>query len=65
MKQGEQRNAPTQKSLELDLFQVKISTNNNPDGSVRVNRTTKVTPKSLNHFINKLLEIKRYKKNFT
>ena len=42
---GEQYNSPTQKSLELDLFEVKTRTINNPDGSVRVTRTTKVTPK--------------------
>lgn len=49
---GEQYNSPTQKSLELDLFEVKTRTINNPDGSVRVTRTTKVTPKGQSYFIN-------------
>ena len=49
---GEQYNLPTQKSLELGLFEVKTRTINNPDGSVRVTRTTKVTPKGQSYFIN-------------
>ena len=49
---GEQYNSPTQKSLELKLFEVKTRTINNPDGSVRVTRTTKVTPKGQSYFIN-------------
>ena len=49
---GEQYNSPTQKSLELGLFEVKTRTINNPDGSVRVTRTTKVTPKGQSYFIN-------------
>lgn len=46
---------PTQKSMELGLFEVKESTVNNPDGSVRINRTTKVTGKWQQYFINKFL----------
>lgn len=56
MKQGEQYNLPTQKSMELGLFEVKTSTINNPDGSVRTTKTTKVTPKGQSYFINKFLE---------
>lgn len=52
---GAERNMPTQKSMELGLFEVKESTVNNPDGSVRINRTTKVTGKGQQYFINKFL----------
>ena len=52
---GADRNMPTQKAMELGLFEVKESTVNNPDGSVRINRTTKVTGKGQQYFINKFL----------
>lgn len=52
---GADWNMPTQKSMELGLFEVKESTTNNPDGSVRINRTTKVTGKGQQYFINKFL----------
>lgn len=52
---GADRNMPTQKAMELGLFEVKESTINNPDGSVRINRTTKVTGKGQQYFINKFL----------
>lgn len=48
-------NMPTQKSMDMGLFEVRESTVNNPDGSVRINRTTKVTGKGQQYFINKLL----------
>ena len=43
------------KALELKLFEVKTTTINNPDGSVRVTKTTKVTPKGQKYLINKFL----------
>lgn len=52
---GADRNMPTQKAMEQGLFEVKESTVNNPDGSVRINRTTKVTGKGQQYFINKFL----------
>ena len=52
---GADRNMPTQKAMEQGLFEVKESTVNNPDGSVRINRTTKVTGRGQQYFINKLL----------
>lgn len=55
-RKGADWNMPTQKSMELELFEVKESTVNNPDGSVRINRTTKVTGKGQQYFINKFLE---------
>lgn len=57
IRKGEQRNLPTQKSLELGLFEVKTTTINNPDGSVRVTKTTKVTPKGQEYFINKFIKV--------
>lgn len=53
---GVDRNMPTQKAMEMELFEVKESTVNNPDGSVRINRTTKVTGKGQQYFINKFLQ---------
>lgn len=54
-RQGSDYNMPTQKSMEMGLFEVKESTTNNPDGSVRINRTTKVTGRGQQYFINKFL----------
>lgn len=53
---GTDYNSPTQKAMELGLFEVKESTVGNPDGSVRVTRTTKVTGKGQQYFINKFLK---------
>ena len=52
-KSGENYNLPTQYSMELGLFEIKKTTINNPDGSVRVTRTTKVTGKGQIYFVNK------------
>lgn len=54
-RKGSDWNMPTQKSMEMGLFDIKESTVNNPDGSVRINRTTKVTGKGQQYFINKFL----------
>lgn len=56
---GADRNMPTQRAMEQGLFEVKESTVNNPDGSVRINRTTKVTGKGQQYFINKFLSDKK------
>ena len=55
IKSGASANMPTQKSMELGLFEVKERTINNPDGSVRITRTTKVTGKGQTYFVNKFL----------
>lgn len=52
---GADWNMPTQKAMEMGLFEVKESAVNNPDGSVRINKTTKVTGKGQQYFINKFL----------
>ena len=55
MKHGSSYNMPKQKYLEQGLFEIRESTVNNPDGSVRLTRTTKVTGKGQIYFINKFL----------
>lgn len=50
---GEYRNIPTQRSMDLKLFEIKTRTINNADGSIRVTKTTKVTGKGQSYFINK------------
>lgn len=54
-KRGDSYNKPTQKSMELGLMEVKERTVNNPDGSIRVTITTKVTGKGQQYFISKFL----------
>lgn len=56
IKSGSSKNMPTQKAMELKLFEVKVTTINNPDGSIRVTKTTKVTGKGQQYFINKFLK---------
>lgn len=55
-KSGQHYNEPTQYAMERGWFEVKERTVNNPDGSVRITRTTKVTGKGQVYFINKFLD---------
>ena len=55
IKGGSSKNMPTQKAAEMGLFEVKVSTVNNPDGSIRETKTTKVTGKGQVYFVNKFL----------
>ena len=55
IKDGQSKNMPTQRAMDMGLFEVKESTINNPDGSVRITRTTKVTGKGQTYFVNKFL----------
>lgn len=55
MSYGSSRNIPKQKYIEQGLFKIKESTINNPDGSVRLTRTTVVTGKGQIYFVNKFL----------
>ena len=55
MKTGSSKNMPTQKAMEMGLFEVKETTINNPDGSIRVTKTTKVTGAGQQFFINMFL----------
>lgn len=52
---GQYYNIPTQKAMELGLFELKKTTVNKPDGSILVTTTTKVTGKGQQYFINKFL----------
>lgn len=54
-KKGESFNLPTQRSMDLGLFEIKKRTINNPDGSIRTTRTPKVTGKGQIYFVNKFL----------
>ena len=53
---GEYYNMPTQYSMEMGLFEIKERTIQNPDGSVKTVRTTKVTGKGQTYFVNKFLK---------
>lgn len=57
-KKGEMFNLPTQYSIDNGLFEIKKRTQQNPDGSIRVTRTPKVTGKGQIYFVNKFLESK-------
>ena len=55
IKSGSSINMPTQRAMDLKLFEVKERCLTNPDGSSRVTRTTKVTGKGQQYFISKFL----------
>lgn len=55
IKFGERRNCPTQRALDMGLFELKERTVNNPDGSVRITLTTKVTGKGQVYFVNRYI----------
>lgn len=48
-------NVPTQYSMERGLMEVKERAINNPDGSVRITQTIKVTGKGIVYFVNKFI----------
>lgn len=54
-RKGTDYNTPTQKSMNLSLFKVKETAINHSDGSVNISKTTKVTGKGQQYFINKFL----------
>lgn len=56
MVQGASRNIPKQRYVEQGLFEIKESSIANPDGSVRLIKTTKVTAKGQQYFIQKFLQ---------
>lgn len=55
-RRGESWNQPTQKSMQLGLFELKKTNINHADGHTTVNTTTKVTGKGQQYFINKFLD---------
>jgi anti-repressor protein len=56
IKSGSSYNMPTQRYIEQGLFEIKESNLVNPDGSVRITRTPKVTGKGQVYFVNKFLK---------
>lgn len=55
-RKGTDYNMPTQRGMELELFEIKERTINNPDGSIRITKTVLVTGKGQQYFINKFLQ---------
>jgi prophage antirepressor-like protein len=54
-KYGERYNQPTQKSMEMELMEIKKTAISKPDGSVLTTITTKIKPHGQVYFINKFL----------
>lgn len=55
-RKGDSYNLPTQRSMELGLFKVVKNTRPLMDGSVKITRTTKVTGKGQQYFINRFIK---------
>jgi len=53
---GERWNMPTQRSMDLGLFEIKERTIENPDGTVLLTRTVKCTGRGQIYFINRYLQ---------
>lgn len=54
-KRGESYNMPTQRAMDMKLFEVKERVHHDPNGSIRISKTTKLTGKGQTYFINKFL----------
>lgn len=54
-RKGSDRNMPTQKSMELGLFEIKETTINHSDGHISINKTPKITGKGQLYFTEKIL----------
>ncbi len=55
-RKGTDWNMPTQRSMELGLFKIKETTITHSDGHTTISKTTKVTGKGQQYFINKFLK---------
>ena len=55
-RKGTDYNMPTQKSMELGLFEIKETSVAHADGHTSISKTPKVTGKGQQYFINKFLE---------
>lgn len=55
-RQGTDYNMPTQRSMDLNILEIKERTINNPDGSVRITKTVLVNGKGQQYFVNKFLK---------
>lgn len=56
IKSGTEYNRPTQRSMELGLFEVKTGHRGSSDGTIKLTYTSKVTGKGQIYFINKFLK---------
>ena len=59
MQSGSSKNLPTQRSMDMGLFEIRESTQVLSDGSVRINKTPKILPKGQIYFVNKFLGNKK------
>ena len=59
IRRGPDYNMPTQRAMEMRLFEIKERTVNRADGSSKITRTTMVTGRGQQYFINKFLNNKR------
>lgn len=55
VKSGSSKNMPTQKSMEMGLFEIKETTITHADGHISISKTTKVTGRGQVYFSNKFL----------
>lgn len=55
-RKGTDYNMPTQKAMELELFEIKETSITHADGHISVNKTPKVTGKGQVYFVNKFLK---------
>lgn len=62
IKYGISYNLPTQRSMELGLFEIKETTITHADGHISISKTVKVTGKGQVYFVNKFLLKERTKK---
>lgn len=56
-RQGSDYNMPTQRAMELGLFEIKETAVTHSDGHITVNKTPKVTGKGQIYFINKFVKV--------
>ena len=56
-RQGTDYNMPTQKSMQLELFEIKETAVTHADGHISISKTPKVTGKGQIYFINKFQEV--------
>ena len=57
-RKGSDRNMPTQKSMELGLFEIEGTTINHSDGHISISKTPKITGKGQLYFTEKILSIR-------
>ena len=54
-RKGNSWNMPTQRSMDRGLFEIKERTHHEPNGTIRISKTTKITGKGQVYFMEKLL----------